>query len=62
MLNILERGGGERKVAGNPAQGGFDPGGVGPPDEQNQLLQDQTQCTIPTPDCNTFLLKQGELR
>ena len=33
-----------------------------PPAEQNQLLQDQIQCTIPTPDCNTFLLKQGELR
>ena len=37
-------------------------GGPPPPDEQNQLLQDQIQCTIPTPDCNTFLLKQGELR
>ena len=36
--------------------------GAPPPDEQNQLLQDQTQCTIPTPDCNTCLLKQGELR
>ena len=33
-----------------------------PPDEQNQLLQDQIQCTIPTPDCNAFSLKQGELR
>ena len=46
------------------AEGGFDPGGGGgpPPDEQNQLLQDQIQCTIPTPDSNTFLLKQGELR
>ena len=48
----------------NPVQVGstFQGGGPPPPDEQNQLLQDQIQCTIPTPDCNTFLLKQGELR
>ena len=28
--------------------GGNDP----PPHEQNHYLQDQIQCTIPTPDCN----------
>ena len=43
------------KVDGcDPAQGGND--------EQNHYLQDQFESTIPTPDCNTFLLKQGELR
>ena len=40
--------------------GGMIQGGGGPV-EQNPFLQDQTQCIIPTPDCNTFLLKQGEL-
>ena len=48
----------------NRRRGDLIQGGEGgpplPPDEQNHLLQDQTQCTIPTPDCNTFL--QGELR
>ena len=52
-----------RLLEWNPVQvGSTFQGGPPPPDEQNQLLQDQIQCTIPTPDCNTFLLKQGELR
>ena len=42
-------------------QGGFDPGG--PPMMKNPSLQGQTQCTIPTPDCqivNAFVLSKED--
>ena len=44
------------------AQRGNDPAGGGPLVEQNPFLQDQTLGKAPSPDRNTLLLKQGELR